>query len=241
MDRRETGDPMPVIRGLSFNVKAGEVVALVGSSGAGKSTIADLLARFYDPQDGRILVDGRDVREFRYASYLAGIAMVTQEPFLFNTTIRENIRYGRDSATEAEIAAAARAAYAHDFILEQPEGYDTVIGDRGVKLSGGQRQRITIARAILKDASILILDEATSSLDTGSEKEVQRAIENLIRTRTTFVIAHRLSTIASADKILVIEDGRIVERGRHEELLLAKGRYFMMWRSQNPDAGSSVA
>ena len=239
--QQEGQDRLPVIRALSFAVQAGEVVALVGSSGAGKSTIADLLARFYDPQGGRILVDGTDIREFRYASYLAAIAMVTQDPFLFNTTIRENIRYGRDTATDAEIEEAARAAFAHDFILEQAEGYDTVIGDRGVRLSGGQRQRITIARAILKNASILILDEATSSLDTQSEKEVQRAIENLIRTRTTFVIAHRLSTIAAADKILVIEDGRIVERGRHEELLRAKGRYFMMWRSQNPDPGSSVA
>jgi subfamily B ATP-binding cassette protein MsbA len=230
---------LPVLRDVTFSVKAGEVVALVGPSGAGKSTIVDLLARFYDPQKGGIAVDGTDIRDYRHASYLKAIGIVSQDPFLFNTTIRENIRYGRESASDAEIEEAARAAFAHDFIMEQPDGYDTVIGDRGAKLSGGQRQRITIARALLKNAPILILDEATSSLDSQSEREVQCAIDNLIRARTTFVIAHRLSTVVNADKILVIEDGKIVERGCHEELLGKRGRYFMLWRAQNPEAGSS--
>jgi ABC-type multidrug transport system fused ATPase/permease subunit len=217
-------------------VKVGEVAALVGPSGAGKSTIVDLLARFYDPQRGCVLVDGRDIKEYRYADYLRSSAIVSQDPFLFNTTIRENIRYGRESATDGEVEDAARVAYAHDFIMEQPEGYETVIGDRGVMLSGGQRQRLTIARAVLKNAPILILDEATSSLDSQAEKEVQEAIDNLIRARTTFVIAHRLSTVVRADKILVVDDGRIVESGRHEELLEMKGKYWKLWLSQNPDA-----
>jgi subfamily B ATP-binding cassette protein MsbA len=242
--RREGAEPpaLPVLRDVTFSVKAGEVVALVGPSGAGKSTIVDLLARFYDPQEGAVRVDGKDIRDCRHASYLQAIAIVSQDPFLFNTTIRENIRYGRESASDVEVEDAARAAFAHEFILEQPDGYETVIGDRGAKLSGGQKQRITIARALLKNAPILILDEATSSLDSQSEREVQDAIDNLIRARTTFVIAHRLSTIVNADKILVIEDGRIVERGRHEDLLGKRGRYFMLWRAQNPEGGSfSVA
>ncbi|HVR74327.1 MAG TPA: ATP-binding cassette domain-containing protein, partial [Planctomycetota bacterium] len=181
------------------------------------------------------LVDGRDIRDFRFASYLKAIAIVSQDPFLFHTTIRENIRYGCESATDEEVEQAARVAFAHDFILEQPHGYETVIGERGVKLSGGQRQRVTIARAVLKNAPILILDEATSSLDSQSEKEVQRAIDNLIRARTTFVIAHRLSTIADADRILVLDDGRIVDAGRHEDLLRKGGLYQRLWRSQNPE------
>jgi subfamily B ATP-binding cassette protein MsbA len=222
-------------------VKAGQVLALVGPSGSGKSTIVDLIARFYDPQRGRVLVDGCDIRDYRNASYLRAVAIVSQDPFLFNTTIRENIRYGRDGATDAEVEEAARVAFAHDFILQQPQGYETVIGDRGVMLSGGQRQRITIARAVLKDAQILILDEATSSLDSQAEMEVQCAIDNLIRSRTTFVIAHRLSTVRRADKILVIEDGRIVESGRHEEILARKGRYYDLWRSQNPEALSEAS
>ncbi len=227
---------LPVLHDINFGARAGEVVALVGSSGAGKSTIVDLLARFYDPQKGRVLVDGRDIRDYRYASYLRSIGIVSQDPFLFHTTIRENIRYGKETATDAECEEAAKVAFAHEFILEQPHGYETVIGERGVMLSGGQRQRITIARAVLKNAQILILDEATSALDSQSEKEVQRAIDNLIKARTTFVIAHRLSTIVHADKILVLEDGRIVESGRHEELLAARGRYSQLWRSQNPES-----
>jgi len=227
---------LTVLEDISFSVRAGQILALVGPSGAGKSTIVDLLARFYDPQKGRILVDEKDIRDYRYASYLRSIAIVSQDPFLFNTTIRENIRYGRETATDQEVEEAARVAFAHDFIIEQPEGYNTIIGDRGVMLSGGQRQRITIARAVLKDAQILILDEATSSLDSEAEKEVQRALDNLILNRTTFVIAHRLSTVLRADRILVIDNGRIVESGRHEELLAQKGRYFKLWRSQSPDA-----
>ena len=227
-----------VLHDVTFEVGAGEMIALVGPSGAGKSTIVDLLARFYDPQAGRITVDGVDTREFRHASYLSGIGIVSQDPFLFNTTIRNNIGYGRDGASDEEIAEAARVANAEGFILEQPDGYDTVLGERGVKLSGGQRQRLTIARAVLKDAPILILDEATSALDTFAEKEVQRAMENLMRERTTFVIAHRLSTIVHADKILVLGGGRIIEEGKHRDLLALRGTYYHLWQSQTPNGGT---
>ncbi len=224
---------LPAVRSVSLRVRRGEVVAIVGPSGAGKSTLVDLLARFYDPQDGAILVDGVDIRSYRHSSFLRGIAVVSQDPFLFNTTILENIRYGREDAAEAEVVEAAKAALAHEFTLEQPDGYETVIGDRGVRLSGGQRQRLTIARAVLKNAPILILDEATSSLDTQSEREVQRALNNLMKNRTTFVIAHRLSTVVHADKIVVLEEGSPVEVGRHEELLARRGRYFQLWQSQS--------
>lgn len=224
---------LPALQDIDLEVRAGEMVALVGPSGAGKSTLVDLLARFYDPQKGRITIDGVDIREYRYASYLEAIAIVSQEPFLFNTTIHENIRYGREGASAAEIEEAAKVANAHDFILEQPEGYDTEIGDRGAKLSGGQRQRLTIARAVLKNAPILILDEATSALDSEAEREVQKAIDNLVRQRTTFVIAHRLSTITGADKIVVLDSGRIVEVGSHEDLLGRRGRYYELCTSQS--------
>jgi subfamily B ATP-binding cassette protein MsbA len=224
-----------VLRGVSFEVRAGDVTGIVGPSGAGKSTVVDLLARFYDPLEGRITVDGRDIREFRHASYLWGIAIVSQDPFLFNATIRENILYGRPQASHAEVEEAARVAFAHDFIMEQPDGYDTSLGERGVLLSGGQRQRITIARAVLKNAPILILDEATSALDSFAEKEVQKAMENLMRERTTFVVAHRLSTVAGADRILVFDGGRLVESGAHEDLLARGGTYSFLWRSQNPE------
>ena len=222
-----------VIQDLSFQAKRGEMIAIVGPSGAGKTTALDLLARFYDPQEGRITVDGTDIRDFRRSSYLGGLALVSQDPFLFNATIRENIAYGRPGATQDDVEKAARIAFAHDFILEQPEGYETILGERGVKLSGGQRQRLTIARAVVRDAPILILDEATSALDTRAEKEVQQALDNLVRERTTFVIAHRLSTITNADKILVLEAGRLKEFGRHDELLEKKGTYYHLWRSQN--------
>jgi subfamily B ATP-binding cassette protein MsbA len=229
----------PVLRGISFQVRVGQVVAIVGPSGAGKSTLVDLLARFYDPREGAVLVDGVDVRRYRQASYLRAVAIVSQDPFLFNATIEENIGYGRAGASRPEVEAAARKAYAHDFILEQPQGYATRIGERGVMLSGGQRQRLTIARAILKDAPILILDEATSALDSAAEKEVQRALENLMADRTTFVIAHRLSTIIHADRILVLDDGRILEEGTHGDLLERQGRYWELYRLQNPAAAAS--
>ena len=228
-----TERPIVALEGIDLRVNRGELVALVGPSGAGKSTLVDLLARFYDVTQGAIRIDGVDIREFTMASYLESIAIVSQDPFLFNTTIRENIGYGRHGATQDEIVAAARAANAHDFIVEQPNGYDTEIGDRGAKLSGGQRQRLTIARALLKNAPILILDEATSALDTKAEREVQKAIDELVRDRTTFVVAHRLSTVVQAHRIIVLEDGRIVESGRHDELLALGGRYHDLYTTQN--------
>ena len=223
------------LKDIDIEVREGEVVALVGPSGGGKTTLVDLVARFYDPSVGRVSVDGEDIRDFQHASYLNNIAIVSQEPFLFNTSILENIRYGRDSATDEEVMQAAKVANAHDFIMLQEDGYETEIGDRGMKLSGGQRQRLTIARAMLKDAPILILDEATSALDSEAEKEVQGGINNLMQQRTTFVIAHRLSTITSADKIVVLENGYIVETGTHEGLLSRQGRYYQLYISQNPD------
>ncbi|MGH9674062.1 MAG: ABC transporter ATP-binding protein, partial [Bryobacteraceae bacterium] len=205
--------------GVSLEVKAGEVVALVGPSGAGKTTFANLLARFYDPTAGRILVDGADLRDVRLASLRAQIGIVAQDTYLFHDSVANNIRYGRQDATDDEVRQAARSALADEFIERLPEGYDTGIGERGVKLSGGQRQRLAIARALLKDAPILIFDEATSHLDTQSEMLVQRALANLMRDRTVIVIAHRLSTVRRADKIVVLEGGRVCEIGTHEELL----------------------
>ncbi len=237
LDRKPSQNgALPVLRDISFQVPMGRVVAIVGPSGAGKSTLVDLLARFYDPTEGSILVDRVDIRCYRHASYLRSVAIVSQDPFLFNTTIEENIAYGRAGATREEVEEAARRAFAHEFICEQPEGYATVIGERGVMLSGGQRQRLTIARAILKNAPILILDEATSSLDSAAEKEVQRALENLMENRTTFIIAHRLSTIVHADRIIVLHEGRIVEEGTHRDLLERRGQYWSLYRLQNPDA-----
>jgi subfamily B ATP-binding cassette protein MsbA len=215
----------PVLRGINFTIEKGKTVALVGSSGGGKSTIADLLPRFYDPTAGQILIDGLDLRDCTLASLRSQMGIVTQESILFNDTIFNNIAFGTN-ATEADVVEAARIANAHAFIVAQPDGYQTVIGDRGGKLSGGQRQRISIARAILKNPPILILDEATSALDTESEKLVQEALTRLMANRTTLVIAHRLSTIQHADEILVVHQGQIVERGRHDELLsLDEGFY----------------
>nr|MCU0340048.1 ABC transporter ATP-binding protein/permease [Spirosomataceae bacterium] len=212
----------PVLHGISFTLAKGKTIALVGSSGGGKSTIADLVPRFYDPTHGRISIDGRDLREVSIQSLRAQMGIVTQESILFNDTIFNNIAFG-SGASEAEVMAAAKIANAHEFILEQPDGYQTYIGDRGTKLSGGQRQRLSIARAILKNPPILILDEATSALDTESEKLVQEALTQLMKNRTTLVIAHRLSTIQHADEILVLSGGQIIERGQHDQLLADDG------------------
>jgi subfamily B ATP-binding cassette protein MsbA len=230
-----TYDHTPVLRDVSFKARRGDVVALVGPSGAGKSTLCDLIARFHDPVSGAIEIDGEDVRRYTIASMLDHVAIVTQDAFLFNTTVEENILYGRLGASREDVEAAARAAHIHDFIMTLPEGYATNVGERGAKLSGGQKQRITIARAILKNAPILILDEATSSLDSESEAAIQDALSFLMKGRTTFVIAHRLSTVQHADQILVLEGGRIVERGRHDELLAMGGVYRRLHQLQFRD------
>jgi len=222
-----------VLKGLGLTAPAGSVTALVGHSGAGKSTITNLLLRFYDPQQGAIVIDGIDIREATIASLRSQIALVSQETILFNDSVKNNIAYGSSNATDETIIAAARAAFAHEFIEQMPEGYDTVIGEKGIKLSGGQRQRIAIARAIIKDAPLLILDEATSALDTRSEKVVQDALDNLMRGRTTFIIAHRLSTIRKADQILVMAGGEVVERGTHDDLMRHSGVYNRLIEIQN--------
>jgi len=221
-----------VLRDVSVTAEPGETVAIVGRSGAGKTSIINLIPRFYDPLEGRVLVDGVDVREVTLDSLRSQIAIVLQDTFLFNDTVRENIRYGRLDATDEEIEAAARAAYADEFIQELPEKYESVIGERGVKLSGGQKQRLAIARALLADPRILILDEATSLVDTEAEQLIQKALEELKRDRTTFIIAHRLSTVRNADKIVVLDDGRIVEEDRHEALMERSGLYAEMYQRQ---------
>lgn len=218
----------PVIHDYSVTVPGGSVVALVGRSGAGKTTITDLVARFEDPTEGAIRLNGIDLRDFRLASYRSLLGVVQQETFLFDGSVRDNIRYGRPKATDEEVHDAAVRANAHEFITEMPDAYDTIIGERGVRLSGGQAQRLSIARAILADPRILVLDEATSNLDTESEQLIQQSLDDLMHTRTTFVIAHRLSTVAAADQILVMDAGRIVERGTHEELLSHRGLYYDM-------------
>jgi subfamily B ATP-binding cassette protein MsbA len=243
-------EEIPVLDRVSLRAQSGEMIAIVGPSGAGKSTLVNLIPRFYEVSDGAITVDGHDVRDLKQRSLRRHIAMVMQETFLFNTTVSENIRYSKPEATDEEIVAAAKAANAHDFITEMPEGYETVIGERGVKLSGGERQRMSIARAILSDPRILILDEATSSVDSETEILIQQAIDRLVAERTTFCIAHRLSTVQNADRILVLDEGRVVEEGSHEELMARGGLYRRLYETQfrlalpetaAPDAPLSVA
>jgi subfamily B ATP-binding cassette protein MsbA len=235
------GEAAPALEDVSLQAKRGETIALVGPSGGGKSTILNLIPRFYDVTAGVVSLDGRDVRGLTLASLRHQIALVTQEPFLFDDTIRANIAYPRPEASQAEVEAAARQAAAHDFILDLPKGYDTQVGEAGARLSGGQRQRIAIARAFLKNAPILLLDEATSALDTESEAQVQAALERLMAGRTTLLIAHRLSTVKGADRIYVIDRGRVVETGAHAELLRAKGLYARLAQAQNLEPAAEVA
>ena len=221
-----------VIDDVSLDVKPGEMIGLVGTTGAGKSTLVNLVCRFYDVSEGAVLVDGTDIRSFPIAEYRRHIGIVLQDPFLFWGTIAENIAYGKPNATRAEIVGAARAARAHEFILQLSDGYDSMVGERGHTLSGGERQRISIARALLIDPSILILDEATSSVDTQTEREIQEALDNLVRGRTTIAIAHRLSTLHKADRLVVLEHGRVIEMGQHPDLLAAGGRYAQLYQAQ---------
>jgi subfamily B ATP-binding cassette protein MsbA len=236
-------DSREILRNINLKIRRGEILAIVGSSGAGKSTLVHLLPRFFDATSGRILVDGRDIRDVTLSSLRSQIGIVTQDTVLFNDTVRNNIAYGQPHVPMKEVEAAARAALAHDFILALPAGYDTVIGERGVRLSGGERQRLAIARALLKNAPVLILDEATSALDSESEALVQSALHNLMHGRTVFVIAHRLSTVRRADRIVVIENGSIAETGAHEDLMKELGTYRRLYELQfaNADVPKVVA
>jgi ATP-binding cassette subfamily B protein/subfamily B ATP-binding cassette protein MsbA len=233
----EYREGQPVVRDFNVVVPGGTVVALVGRSGAGKTTVTDLVARFHDPTRGRILLNGADIRDFRLRTYRDLLALVQQDVFLFDGSVRDNIAYGRRDATDAEVEDAARRANAHEFIIKLPGQYETFVGERGVKLSGGQQQRLAIARAILASPQILILDEATSNLDTESEQLIQASMAGLLAGRTTFVIAHRLSTIRRADLILLMESGRVIEKGNHELLMSARGDYYRMVRRQMESHG----
>jgi subfamily B ATP-binding cassette protein MsbA len=229
-----------VLKGISLSAKVGEVIALVGMSGAGKTSLVNLLPRFYDVEKGQILIDDYDIRKVNLRSLREQIGLVTQQTILFNDTVRNNIAYGSLKCSDQEIIEAAKAANAHDFVQRLPQGYDTTIGEQGIKLSGGERQRLSIARAILKNAPILILDEATSSLDSDSEAEVQHALDRLMSGRTVLVIAHRLSTIRNAHRILVLSGGQVVEEGTHEELMALNGEYRRLYDLQFKDNGLSV-
>lgn len=244
-DVRFAYDPRrPILHGVDFTIPAGRKVAVVGASGAGKSTLSRLLFRFYDVTGGRVLIDGQDIRQVSQSSLRAAVGMVPQDTVLFNDSLYYNIAYGRPDASREDVLAAARAAHLDSFIAGLPEGYDTRVGERGLKLSGGEKQRVAIARAILKNPPILVFDEATSSLDSATEKGIQEELARISRNRTTLVIAHRLSTVVDADEILVMEDGRIVERGQHAQLLARNGRYAALWRLQlheRPEDGGGNA
>jgi ABC-type multidrug transport system fused ATPase/permease subunit len=226
---------------VSLEAEPGDVVAIVGRTGAGKTTLANLLVRFYDPWEGRITIGDTDLRDFRHRSLRRQIGLVLQDPFIFPLTIRENIAYGRPDASFDEVVAAARAAYAHEFITRLPEGYETVVGERGSTLSGGEKQRLSIARAFLKDAPVLILDEPTSALDARTESQLLEALERLMLGRITFIIAHRLSTTRKATQILVLDHGRVIERGTHEELISLDGVYADLYARQNTGDAAVVA
>jgi ATP-binding cassette subfamily B protein/subfamily B ATP-binding cassette protein MsbA len=229
-----------VLQNVTLEARPGETLALVGPTGAGKSTLAALIPRLMDPWEGRVLIDGQDVRAVQLASVRAHVALVLQEPFLLPLSIAENIAYGRPGASRDEVEAAARAANAHEFIARLPQGYDTIIGERGATLSGGQRQRLSIARALVKDAPVLILDEPTSALDAQTEALLLEALERLMEGRTTLIIAHRLSTIRNADRIVVLEDGRVAEQGTHQELLVKGGLFQNLYQRQFENSGQKV-